>query len=326
VTTYFPAVTRRSEAQHIIVRPGADLDGFEMRLPAVPVHRVRGTVLDETGKPGARATVRLYAPDYWSGAWEARVTTAEDGAFEFPAVSERDWQITAGLERDKIPLSGFVELIVSRHDVEGLQIRLAAPLTVKAIMKWKDAPPAARKAYVRLRPESDIPARTAYGAQQDDGTIQIEGVYPGRYRLEEFNLRGGYYLTSVFWGGRETFGQPLDILDASLPLELTFEKIAGSIRGTIENCAGATIALWGLREPAIETEFFRQTTCDAAGHFEFSDLRPGPYTVAAFSFVADRYQLQDPAFARLMAKQALQVQVEKGSAVSVEIKPMAWPE
>jgi hypothetical protein len=329
VITYFPNATRRNEAQHITVRAGADMDGFVIRLRAAPVHRVSGVVLDENSKPAAGVPVRLIIPDYWSGNYgvEARVNSGEGGAFEFPAVSERDWHLAAEIKRDKTTLKGFASVLVQRLDVEGLVIRLAAPFTMNVAVEWKDAPKdGPQRANVALRPDGDTAAENIYGTQQDDGTVRLEDVYSGTYRVDAYGYKAqGYHLASVLFAGEERFGQPVDIINASLPLRLIFEQGNGSIRGTIENCGNAEVALWAA-DTATRDSYFRLTACDPAGHFEFADLHPGEYYAAAFAAVVDRYQLQTPDFLRLVMSQSAHVRVEKGSMVSIDLKPIPWPE
>jgi hypothetical protein len=328
VITYFPRATRRSEAHHIVVRAGANLDGFEIRLRDAPVHRVRGVVLDENGKPAASVPMRLIIPDYWARNYgvEERVNSGEDGTFEFSSASERDWHLVAEIKRDKTTLKGFASVLVQRLDVEGLVIRLAGPFTMDVQVQWKDAPSdGPRRATVVLRPDGDTAAENIYGTQQDDGTVRLEDVYAGTYRVDGYGWKSqGYHLASVWFGEQEILGRPVHIMDASLPLRIIFEQGNGSIRGSIENCGNTEIALWAA-DTSMQYGFFHLTACDSAGHFEFSDLPPGEYYAAAFE-VVDRYELQTPDFARLVMAQAAHVRLEKGSTASIELRPIAWPE
>jgi hypothetical protein len=59
VPTYYPSTISLGEAEHIRVRAGADLAGYEIRLRTSPVYQVRGVVFDEHGKPMVGAIGRL---------------------------------------------------------------------------------------------------------------------------------------------------------------------------------------------------------------------------------------------------------------------------
>jgi protocatechuate 3,4-dioxygenase beta subunit len=59
VPTWFPSAAQSGLAERILIRGGAQLSGYDIRLRTAPVFRVRGKVLDAGGKPlsGAMVTV-----------------------------------------------------------------------------------------------------------------------------------------------------------------------------------------------------------------------------------------------------------------------------
>ncbi len=59
--TYFPATTDATLAEPILVRAGADQSGYEIRLQTARTWRVRGVVLDATGKPAPKTLVEYFA-------------------------------------------------------------------------------------------------------------------------------------------------------------------------------------------------------------------------------------------------------------------------
>src|SRR5262249_1615414 len=122
VPTFFPSVVDRVQAVTINLAAGADQGGYDIRLQASRVYRVRGVVLDIEGKPADKAVVELL-PGFGNGHWrdpsflefgttrqifsivdgpsESRapegepVVTGKDGIFEFPSVREGNWAIRA---------------------------------------------------------------------------------------------------------------------------------------------------------------------------------------------------------------------------------------
>jgi hypothetical protein len=97
VITYSP--------EPLVVRGDVDVTGYEIRLQTAEVYRVSGVVLDETGNPKPKVLVQLLpriqlgtraigggefstfvGPGPSVGPAEARVISAADGSFEFPAV------------------------------------------------------------------------------------------------------------------------------------------------------------------------------------------------------------------------------------------------
>ncbi|WP_330454635.1 MULTISPECIES: S8 family serine peptidase [unclassified Streptomyces] len=71
----------------VTVTAGQDL-GKDFSLDAVPAHKVTGKVLDVQGRPLAKATVQL------SGSPVPAVTTATDGTYTLPTVSEGSYTLT----------------------------------------------------------------------------------------------------------------------------------------------------------------------------------------------------------------------------------------
>ena len=104
VPTYTP--------EPILVRGDADLSGVEIRLQAAEVYRLSGVLFDETGNPKAGVPIQLLpviqtgtrvvlfgdliamvGPGPSTRPEEARVVSAEDGSFEFPAVRSGEWKL-----------------------------------------------------------------------------------------------------------------------------------------------------------------------------------------------------------------------------------------
>ena len=119
VPTYYPSVVEPTQAESIVVRAGAELSGYEIRMQSVPVYRVRGVVLNPDGKPASKAVVELQAripggnADQFLIPGNARQSfsirtgelglpeseepfvTASDGVFEFPSVRAGEWTVRA---------------------------------------------------------------------------------------------------------------------------------------------------------------------------------------------------------------------------------------
>jgi 5-hydroxyisourate hydrolase-like protein (transthyretin family) len=179
VATYYPSVTELADAALIPVRIGENVSGVEIRLKSVPVHRLTGVVLDTSGKPAARATVKLIGrasaarrtlsyertlPPIITGgdgvmhvargssrdtsvtvgpgpALEvAQVQARDDGKFEFAAVSAGDWRLNAEVNAyGHATSSGFASVHVSEVDIRDVRIRLIAPIQVEVTADPADA-------------------------------------------------------------------------------------------------------------------------------------------------------------------------------------------
>src|ERR1035441_4651051 len=125
-STLFPYTTLFRSASQIVVLPGSGVSDVELKLLAVPTHAVRGVVLNPDGTPAPKVAITL-AEEFPPRS----VETGPDGAFEFAAVPEGEWRFWADVQRGGVQLRATEWIEVTKHDIEGVKLRLAAPLTVR---------------------------------------------------------------------------------------------------------------------------------------------------------------------------------------------------
>ncbi len=327
VPTYFPGTILRADAQRIVLLSGADQDGYEIRLRAAPVYKVRGIVLNDTGKPAPGIPVKLVAPDRQNGEPEAQATSGKDGVFEFPSVWPRDWYFQARIDRDAADLKGFASTLVSRTDVDGVAIRLSPPFSVNASVEFVGSRREKVDEMLGIALFPETAEASPEGEGHPDGSIRIEGVYPGRYRIGVFSsLTPGYYLDSVLLAGRDVTGQTVELLSGSAPIRVIFRPNPGRVTGTVDDCNGQAVVLWQLDDPIITFRWSESQQCNAEGHFDFTDLRPGDYYAYAFATVDDPFFLSNVDFARSLKPRATRVHVNPGETTNIELKLAPWPE
>jgi hypothetical protein len=113
----------------MIVSPGADLSGYEIRLRRLPIFRVHGVVLNETGKLAPGVAIRMEPSDRWQPQ-DAQAVSGKDGEFEFPLVRAGEWRLIASaVPGDYRAPEGIAAVVVEKHDVERVEIRMALPFT-----------------------------------------------------------------------------------------------------------------------------------------------------------------------------------------------------
>lgn len=138
--TFYPGVAFLEAASKIVLRPGSELSGFEIKLLAVPSHAVRGVLINLDGTPVPKATVTLGENQGPAGdhvmfspgmARTLRSETNSDGAFQFPRVADGEWRIAAevGSGGEKRRASQWIAM--AGHGLEGLKLRLAVPFLVR---------------------------------------------------------------------------------------------------------------------------------------------------------------------------------------------------
>ncbi|HXB74938.1 MAG TPA: carboxypeptidase-like regulatory domain-containing protein [Candidatus Acidoferrales bacterium] len=126
--TFYPGVTDPQLAVRAMVRIGGEISNLDIKLAAVPVHRIRGVVLDVRGNPVPKATVTL---SKGIGPPALIRNTRGDGTFEFEAVAEGEWRISTNVDQGGPRLWAARWVQLKAHDLENLELRPAAPFRVQ---------------------------------------------------------------------------------------------------------------------------------------------------------------------------------------------------
>jgi hypothetical protein len=312
--TFFPSTTDRAAAEPIRVAIGLDAT-HEIRLRSVPARRVRGIVRDETGRPANGATVALKLTDIHE---EHTAQTGEDGAFDFLA-RDGEWRILATRKDGEIERQGYGNVVVSKHDLENVEIRMALPFSVPLIIDRDDPPGATGRPF----PSMVFLSRTDQPGIIRPSAEALQNVYPGRYQIQPLSSGPGLYVESIKLGEVEVYGRPIDLWDGSLPIRITYKRGAPVVRGTVEEGGGATVAIFNADETLV-TETVHSTAAGSGGRFEFGGLRPGDYYVVALD--PHDPAIATPAFRRTVLPRAGKVHLEKGGSVLLHLKITPWPE
>jgi len=320
---WFPSFTDRAQAEPIIVRPGAELSGFEIRLRRVAAWTVRGVTVDEQGKPVRGASIWLCPPDQWQPD-EGPVTSGADGAFEIPWVRPGEWRLHASVDEAS---QGYAALTVEKHDVDRVQISLLPPFTLSGFVdreEPRDGEGKRKLTGVFLTPVGGAGSH-ALAFHDQDGAIRFNKVQPGRYVIFPVGYLPGYYVESVKLGDRDVMSKPVELTNAAIPFRIAYKPNAGRVRGNVEKGIGSTVVLLPQDEALLDGQFIRSEKCDGNGHFEVGSLRPGEYFAFAFDRV-DHDALEDVRFVRNLRSLAVLVHVDAGQAANAELKVTPWPE
>jgi hypothetical protein len=354
VPTWFPSVTGSEAAEHIVLRGGDDLAGYEIRLRTAPVYRVRGVVLGENGKPVARAVVRdgpasdgefgftvlgeaapmqagplaYFMVYHFNLALSGTGHNTKEGFFEFPSVPRGTHLFTViDAAAEPLPPPPPAILTISAivdHDIDDLQIRLNALFSIEGTVELSGTPAAQTPDAVRhaaaILSGGTTGLRVAGAGKLDNG-FRLEHLVEDRYRISAApGLAGGYYLASVSLGGQDITGQSVNLDAGSPPVRIVYKPNAGTVSGIVESGSAASVVL--IPQAALDSlsvESGRVSPSGAGGAFEIQSVAPGSY----YAFAVDRLEpdkFQDLRIVRKIISSAAIVQVAEGSAVSVKVK------
>jgi hypothetical protein len=101
--TFYAGVAFRQQAAPIALQAGGNLLGLEIKLLAVPMHAIHGVLLNPNGAPVPKGALALWeAGPRRDAAYHAE--SMPDGTFEFPAVVDGDWRLSAEFESRGVEL------------------------------------------------------------------------------------------------------------------------------------------------------------------------------------------------------------------------------
>jgi Carboxypeptidase regulatory-like domain len=319
--TWFPGVAEVSAAQKFLIRPGAELYGQDIKLRAVPVHSIRGMIRESDGDPAPNLSITLNQPGDLQPI-DQHAVSGKDGSFELPDLSDGTWQISA----EKTTPSGVIlraqgAATITGRDTDGVELRLNAPFSVPVefLLATQDST-VKTQGNVLIAPEWG--GRAPVGRFDQDGNYKVEGVYPGLYRITPVVSGGTYYLASITLGDRDVLGQPVEFTSGSVPLRVVYRSDGGALRGTVEECGNATIAI-APEDPALQGASFilsRFARCTADGHFEIQHLRPGRYYAFALDQLDQNAPSEFQSILQGLINKAVSVDVTANQTTSVELK------
>jgi hypothetical protein len=311
VQTYYPGVTDPELAARVTT--GSDITA-DIKLAAAPVHRLRGTVLDERGDPVADAAVTL---DKGIASAALRRTSKGNGTFEFESVSDGHWRVsTMGSGR-----WANEEVQVKGRDVEELELRLAAAFSIhgKVVMEVPEGAPALPTPVVMLAINTgtasmETPREFLFSAPEGNKGFAIKGVYPGAYMILPGEPPAGYYLDSIRIGEREAVETDVQIRTGFEVVTVVYKPGGGTVRGT---CGGGTVTLIPKEIPLRRAGFIRRMVCGRNG-FEIPAVRPREYYGLA---MAGSPALLDDG----LLKQATDVTVRGNESTTAEMRLVGRP-
>jgi hypothetical protein len=313
--TYFPNAADSLGAERIAAKSGAELTGYDIVLRGGPFFKVSGRVVDDGGRPAARATVTIETSDavYGTAAADA------EGAFEIEHVPAADLHVSAVWKQGETELRGFAPVAVTRHDVENVTLRLAAPVVLTATVELDgEELGAAVGTYASLSPVQGVGRRNV--AITGDNGIRFE-AYPGRYILFYAPPRAqSGYLEAVRMGDRDITMQEFEVAPGMLPLRFILRTGGGHVNATVDDGARPGAVVLVPQEPRLRTApFLLQSLQSTGGKWTFNNVRPGDYYALAIQGAIRLNDLGDPAYMSALAPQAAAVHVERGETANVTL-------
>ena len=328
---YYPAAIDAAQAAPVAVDAGGERDGVDIALQAIATSGLRGTVVALDGQPAADVLVSL------DGALEHETASSDSGGrFEFHDVSPGMHQLSG---RGRRSVGGpaadspwaSLDVVVNGQDQTGLVLGLRPGMTASGRVSFQgQSAPGASRATIALT-VSDNLAGSAMPAQAEsaaDGTFTIAGLAPGRYQVHAAatippttsSASGVWLLRSVLFQDQDLLDGTLDIVpgqDVS-GLAVVFSDRQTDLRGTFFDSTGRPIAGYDVVVFAADRRFWtpesrrvEHVLLGRDGRFDFSNLPPGEYLLAAVTH-ADADDLADASWLDAVAAMAIHTTLAEG--------------
>ncbi|HEX4276367.1 MAG TPA: carboxypeptidase-like regulatory domain-containing protein [Bryobacteraceae bacterium] len=282
--TFYPHTTDIDSAIPIDIGPGEQVHGLDIRLIKGPLFHIRGKATGPMVTSSANVILQLAQKEGGPvGALGLLANVAPDGTFGMENVAAGAYVIQSGLST----AIASVPITIRDHDVDDLNVPVGSGITITGLVKTSDDMPPGSPLSFALRPVND-PSHRVNAEIAGNGTFEFHELRPERYQFSVDGLGPGTYVKSVLSGGTAIASDSLDLTaegDASLRITLGDHAVsaAGIVRASNGDPApNVMVALWAAVDGATRT-----AGTDADGRFQFDNLAPGDYFVAAWEELED---------------------------------------
>ena len=329
-TTYFPGTADAAQASPIDVPAGADLAGFDLQVQRLHAVHIRGRVMGMESAPLPLVILALQPVDPRSGTMRDTVARDAGGRFELSGVLPGKYVLSAtapDLTNQGGGFSAQQAIDVGQADVEGIQLTLAAPQTIKGTV----VVPEGRKMPSGLLVLLSSRGRTqrqagGLGKVGSDASFTFPSVAAGDYdiQLASGGVFDDLYISSIRRGDDDVLARGLHVSGpGGNPVEIVLKPNGGSVEVTVDNSKGepvpdASVAL--LPDPPLREQPALNATCmtDARGACTVRGITPAGYHAFAFRKGAG-VDLRDPDTIKDFEPYAKAVTVAEGSRQTLQL-------
>ena len=300
--TYHPGTVDEKAGTRVIVGPGTDVSGVDIRMVRTPIVRLAGKV---SGIPEGAKNVFVQVMQANGGQSSSAGQVKADGSFEIWRPNPGKYNMRAMYNSSgEMMSSGAVEVEVGESDIENVELRLMASEDIRVQVNFDDemakqAPQAARPQSAQStpggaqgtpqapppRPRGRITLRELNGMGQmrmadvtEDAPFTIPKVMPGKYLVIVTGYGG--YVKSVRLGETTGDGPVLNLNQGSggAAVTVTLSSAYGEISGTVQDdkglAAGAQVV---LRDKRYNQPIMRSVASGADGTYTMKSVAPGMY-------------------------------------------------
>jgi hypothetical protein len=308
----------------IILSPGQDSSGLEIRLRQAATHRIRGTVSGLETVPGADGTSQTIRNVVASSGPENiasnyTVGLRRDGSFEIPGVPSGEYDIRFDLYQGMRQMSvAHVKIRVDDRDVDDVSIEIPRMRPLRGSLRFAGGETTQNSGSFIILTSLETGGGRQYTRAREDGTFEFLSVSPGRYRLFLPGTYGGhYYLKLIHYENEESRNGLISISDGDGPLDVVLSTAGGRVMADVKQGATRVMLIPDV-ESAEEREFNTRTAVrDQNGTFNIGNIAPGAYRLLAFESVPDGAWV-DTEFWKEIRSKGSELRISEGDSKSAD--------
>ncbi|MEE9385522.1 MAG: carboxypeptidase regulatory-like domain-containing protein, partial [Nannocystaceae bacterium] len=281
----------------------ADADVRDLRWEVTADLSIRGVVVGPDKHPveGVIRSAPNKAAETGGRSYRGRARSEADGSFEMEALVTGVYTIRVSATASHPELMEPVSVTVAERDLEGVRVVLNAGGRVRGRVVDEDGKPVPRAVIMATGP------RDGETSAADDGSFELSGLVPGRYRILASADGLGDWMRAPGASDDDVAGEPVEVtVDAVAEVTLVVGRRTGTISGVVVDEGGGPVSdafvrrvrgTWD-REPVLT---------DVDGSFVTEGLlEDGHYTLHAY---------------RKRGGEAIVERVAVGSNVKLSIRP-----
>jgi hypothetical protein len=318
--TWHPGSLEVEGATSIVIAPGNQIAGLEIRLRRAEVHTIRGVVsggqkvpaFPDRGPFGERSIAAW--PEFGNAYTGA---LRPDGSFEIQGVpsGHHDLRVSQGMPPIML---GATKVQVTDRDLDGVSVTLKPPGPLKGVIRIAEGE-SLKPGQLRLSLDSFAGSMLQSAISREDGSFDFAIVDAERHRVRVTDAGGAaLYVKEIRQGDAHSKDGTFTPAGSEANLILTISTRGARLSGTILNRPNASstpqVVLISNAEPS-ETRIAR---FDQNGRFSFENLRPGTFTAYAFESVPDG-AWEDPDFLNELGSSGVRVELTDDEQKSIEV-------
>ena len=322
--TLYPGASSLAQATPIVVGPGEDRSGANIRLITGQTHHIRGLLLGLTTADQGTITIRP--------AEEEQVFIAlgganykPDGRFDFADIAPGTYALTYFQVAGDSAKGARRIVVVGDRDVNDIVL----PITGSAIITGQiridgDSVEGTKsidlqKLKLTLVAADAVMGPNARATIQPDGQFVIKNIIPGRYAIQA-DPPPGTYLKSARYGQMDIRAQELDLTEGgSGELEIVYRYGLANVNGSVEDDGGTRTVGRIVLVPLLLDRAGRGIVfgaSDASGAFLIKNVPPGRYRAYAFESI-DYAALQEPEVQKALQSGGTELELAEGDQRSI---------